>query len=419
MRVVMTTVGTRGDVQPFVALGKGLASRGHRVVLATHVDHEGFVRGHGLDFRPIGGSFQALVESDLGRAWIESGDDLRRYLKTSRAVFEPVLPVWYADGARACEDADVVVTHPFVCGAFNMAEKRGVPLVCASLYPVIANGELRPMAFPGMPDWAWLRRFIWNQASRGLSAMARPYIAAQREALGLPPARTKDELREFLLAGVVLHAYSEQVVPRPREWPDNVLVTGYLPLEAPPDYAPPAGLEAFLAAGEPPIYVGFGSMTGRDPEELTRTTLEGLRRAKQRAVVVTGWGGIAQGVAQGDDVFVAREVPHDWLFPRLRAAVHHGGAGTTAASLRAGLPTLVVAFFGDQTFWGYQVAAAGAGPRPLQRRVLDAQTLGEAIAGVVASEAYAKAARAIGEKLRAEDGVGAAIARIEACAGGG
>jgi sterol 3beta-glucosyltransferase len=323
-------------------------------------------------------------------------------------------PAWYADSGRACEDADVVVTHPVVCGAFNMAEKRGVPLVCASLYPVVASSTLRPMAFPGAPAWGWLRRFLWTQASRGLSAIARPFLVAHREELGLPAMRTKDELREALLARPVLHAYSEHVVPRPEEWPDNVQVTGYLPLETPASYTPPPDLEAFLRAGEPPIYVGFGSMTGRDPEELTRTTLGALRRARQRAVVVTGWGGIAHGLVANEDVYVVREVPHDWLFPRVRAAVHHGGAGTTAASLRAGAPTLVVAFFGDQTFWGHHVAALGAGPLPLQRRALDAVTLGDAIARTVASEAYLLGARSIGQKLRAEDGIGTAVARIEA-----
>ncbi len=419
MHVVMTTVGTRGDVQPYVALGKRLAARGHRVTLATHLDHERFVRDHGLDFRPIGGSFLELLESDLGRAWIESGDDLSRYMKTTRAAFGSVMPIWYADGGRACEDADLIVTHPFVCGAFNMAEKRGLPLVCVPLFPVVATGELRPPTFPRVPAWGWLRRFLWNQTSKGMSEVARPHIAAHREALGLPATRTKDELREALLPRLVLHAYSEHLVPRPKDWPDNVQVTGHLALETTPSYSPPSDLEAFLAAGDPPVYVGFGSMTGRDPEELTRTTLDALRRAKQRAVVVTGWGGIAHGVAQSEDVYVAGEVPHDWLFPRLRAAVHHGGAGTTATSLRAGLPTLVVAFFGDQTFWGHQVGAIGAGPLPLQRRALDARTLGDAIARTVASESYARSARAIGEKLRAEDGAGTAVARIEAYAAAG
>src|SRR6202043_1766613 len=108
------------------------------------------------------GSFLALVQSDLGRAWLESGDSLTRYLKTSRAAFASVLPAWYADSGRACQDADVVVTHPAVCGAFHMAEKRGVPFVCATLYPVIASGELAPLAFPRVPAWGWLRRFLWN-----------------------------------------------------------------------------------------------------------------------------------------------------------------------------------------------------------------------------------------------------------------
>jgi sterol 3beta-glucosyltransferase len=411
MHVVMPTVGTRGDVQPIVALGKGLAARGHRVTVATHADHESFVTEHGLGFRPIGGSFQALVESDLGRAWLESGDSLTRYLKATRAAFESVLPKWYADAGLACEDADVVVAHPFAIGAYHVAEQRNKPLITAALVPVEASGELEPMAFPKVPAWRWMRAWLSNLTGRTMSDLARPFLSGHREALGLPPLPKGNEWARLMRRAPILHLFSESVVPRPKDWPDHTHVTGfcYLPMDA---YAPPPSLEEFLARGEAPLYVGFGSMTGRDPEQLTKLTMEALRRVKQRAVIVTGWGGL-RPTDLGDDVYVARDVPHDWLFPRVRAAVHHGGAGTTSASLRAGKATLIVAFFGDQPFWGHRVRRIGAGPAPLLRRNLSAGSLAAAITKTLANDGYTTAADAIGEKLRAEDGVANAIAHIE------
>ncbi len=180
-------------------------------------------------------------------------------------------------------------------------------------------------------------------------------------------------------------------------------VTGYWFLEHPGGWKPPRELVDFLESGSPPVYVGFGSMNKTDPEELTDIVLRALERTGRRGVLVTGWGGISNS-ALPDTVFAVDEVPHDWLFKRVEAAVHHGGAGTTAASLRAGIPTIVVPFFADQPFWGRRVAELGVGPEPIPRRSLTVGRLTNAIQRATADGDMKSKAAALGQRIRAENG---------------
>jgi UDP:flavonoid glycosyltransferase YjiC (YdhE family) len=189
-------------------------------------------------------------------------------------------------------------------------------------------------------------------------------------------------------------------------------VTGYWFLDRPDDWRPPAALVDFLADGRPPIYVGFGSMAPADAERLTALALDALARADQRAVLLAGWAGLGR-TAASDRVLVVDAVPHDWLFPRVAAVVHHGGAGTTAAGLRAGVPAVVVPFFADQPFWGERVWRLGVGARPIQRKALTTEQLAAAIRHVVADRPTRERAAALGERVRAEDGVWTAVALFE------
>jgi UDP:flavonoid glycosyltransferase YjiC (YdhE family) len=189
-------------------------------------------------------------------------------------------------------------------------------------------------------------------------------------------------------------------------------MTGYWFLDRPQGWQPPAALVDFLQAGPPPVVVGFGSITVRDPEETTVLVLSALRAARQRGLLLTGWGGLSQADLP-DDVFKLEAVPHDWLFPRAAAVVHHGGAGTTAAALRAGVPSIVVPNFMDQPFWAQRVVALGAGPRPIPRNRLNAARLSAALRAAVEDESFRARAAAVGRRLRAEDGVGRAVEAFE------
>jgi sterol 3beta-glucosyltransferase len=210
----------------------------------------------------------------------------------------------------------------------------------------------------------------------------------------------------------VLHGFSAHVVPRPADWPDHAAISGFWHLERQADWQPGAALEDFLAAGEPPVYVGFGSMAGKDPARLTKIVLEALQEAAVRGILASGWGGLA---AQDlpESVFQIDHAPHDWLFPRMSAVVHHGGAGTTAAGLRAGRPAVVCPFMGDQPFWASRVSALGAGPEPIPQKKLTAGGLAAAIRAALRNDKYQENALALGGKIRLEDGVSTAVSMIE------
>jgi UDP:flavonoid glycosyltransferase YjiC (YdhE family) len=209
-----------------------------------------------------------------------------------------------------------------------------------------------------------------------------------------------------------LYGYSPHLVPKPPDWGDNHHVTGFWFFGATPGWAPPPGLEDFLAAGPPPVYVGFGSMHNRDAAAVTALVHEALGRAGQRGVLYTGWGGLRE-VPRSDRVFAVGAVPHDWLFPRVAAAVHHGGAGTVAASLRAGVPSVLVPFMADQPFWARRVFALGAAPPPVPRKRLTAERLTAAIHAAVTDPAIRRNAADLGGKVRAEDGVDRAVEMFE------
>jgi sterol 3beta-glucosyltransferase len=413
MHIVMVTTGTLGDVQPFVALGLGLKRAGYDVTLATHPDYELLVRGHGLPFRPIGVCYREVLESPAGRAWIESGDSLLRYKKAIGDAFLPDAPRFIRDAQEALHDADALVFQPFGLAAYHAAEKRGIPAMCLTPFPFLVSGQVEPLMWPGAPSWRWLRRAINGAFGKAMWSVFGALYKEQRAALGLPPWTGANPIQEHLARIPVLHAFSPSMFPRPGDWDPLAEVTGYCFLNAPESFRPPRALQDFLESGPPPIYVGFGSMTGRDPEQLALLTIDAVTRAKQRAVLASGWSGLGQGAALPDHIFRLESIPHDWLFPRVSAVVHHGGAGTTAAGLRAGKPTLVTAFFADQPFWGRRVAQLGAGPMPLHRRRLDAQTLADGIVRTLSEPRFRQGAERMARQLAREDGVAGAVAAIE------
>ncbi|MFZ6028546.1 MAG: glycosyltransferase [Chloroflexota bacterium] len=234
----------------------------------------------------------------------------------------------------------------------------------------------------------------------------RPINDWRRNVLGLPPAKRETHLNGRPVT--TLYAYSPSVIPRPADWDDTVVVTGYWFLDAPVGWQPDPALVQFIQNGPPPVYVGFGSMFMGGGVHKTAMVTTALKLAGQRGVLATGWGGLTKGT-NADDIFVVDSVPHDWLFPQMTAIVHHGGAGTTAAALRAGKPGVICPFVGDQFFWGRRVAALGAGPAPIPQRKLTAERLAEAIQKAVTDPLIQSRSAALGEKIRAEDGVGQAV----------
>lgn len=236
----------------------------------------------------------------------------------------------------------------------------------------------------------------------------------RREILALPPV-TARQYWSYDSPGSsvpILYGFSPSVVPIPPDWGPNQQVVGYWFLGCGQDFEPEEGLAQFLANGPRPVCIGFGSMVEHDQEQVTRIVVRALRATDGRAILLDGWSQLGSGDLP-DTIYSTQEVPHDWLFPRLAVAVHHDGAGTTAAALRAGIPSVVVPMFGDQFFWARRVEELGAGPAPLPRRRLTAESLAWAVGRALSDREMEERAGQLGGRILQEDGVGAAVRLIE------
>lgn len=409
MRIAVVCNDTRGGVQPYVALARGLREAGHAVTAIAPEDLLPMFDAAGVRGAALEGSVEAVMRASQGVA--EKG--ALAAMRFGAAQMERLLPRWTRATLEACEGTRAEVITGGIGGSLlarGVAERMGVPFVETHLQPLDAPTDAYPgPLFGSVPRWLGA---VGMRASHRLSSLALwtpfrgPVKRARRAVLGL-------DGDEAPLTTPVLYGFSRRVVPVPDEGPRRRHVTGYW-VTADEAWRAPAALQDFLARGDV-VSIGFGSMSSADAKATTALVLDAVRRAGVRAVLLQGWGGIEADGAR-DDVYVADAMPHTWLFPRVAAVVHHGGAGTTGAALRAGVPAVVVPFMMDQVFWGGRVAALGVGPEPVSRRRLTAERLAEALRRAVGDGAMRSRAAALGEALRAEDGVGNAVAVFNAMA---
>ena len=397
--VMLLAAGSTGDVEPFAALAARLAGRGHAVTLAADAGFERLAPGAEVEFAPIRADFQSLLPTPGGG---------RPSLRND--VF-PVMRGMIEDSWTVAKTGrpDVIVAHEKTLAAPHIAEKLAIPHVRALTVPMLT--PTREFPLPAM-----IRRDLGgalNRASyRLVDLLTRPYAGLirnwRRDSLGLasrgrPPAPAR-----------TLYCYSPSLVPTPADWPPTAVATGYWVRENGAGEPADPALESFVGAGTTPIYVGFGSSVGPDPGRLGAAVVEAVREAGVRAVIATGWGGLGD-VEGGDETMVIERAPHRWLFPRVAAVVHHGGAGTTAAGLLAGRPTVVCPFQGDQHFWGAAVHRAGAGPEPLPVKKLRAAKLAAAIRTALDDPGIRDRASGLARRIGREDGPGRASEQVEAC----
>lgn len=403
MRVRLLAIGTRGDVQPYVALGLGLKRAGFEVSLAATEDFRPFVESYGIECVTTG--------LDLRRA-VTDPEGGRRVAKW--AVFRMLL----SETERLFQGAECVVYSPTATlTAPHVAEKFGVPAFPALLQPYLNPTTSFPaVMMPALPLRGkldeWYNLFTYRTFERlTWTFVGRQINRWRKDRLGLPASPTNSFALIRERRTPILYGISPSVLPKPEEWSEHVHLTGYWFLEG-ENHEPPQELNHFLNAGEPPVFVGFGSMASKDPRATAKAILEAVREAGVRAVLASGWGGISASEIP-DEVLLVREAPYEWLFPRVAAVVHHGGAGTTAEGLRAGKPTVVVPTGGDQPFWGRCIAQLGVGPEPVPRRKLTAGRLAAAIRASLDDGTMRERAAVLGERIRAEDGVREAVALID------
>ncbi len=411
VNITIISVGTRGDVQPSVALGIGLQRSGHTVRVATHRIFEELVRSRGLGFAPIAGDPLALVIE-----WCRNHDSTNK--ATGRSFFRELLRVSLpqfeqsvTDALESCRDAEVIISSPIaVTVGFHVAEKLGIPLVRTAYVPKVPTSRYPAFRLPHVLNHAHVNLWTYQILRQAVWLMIRtPTNHARTSCLQLPPLHWTDPFglldrnRQLLLV-----AYSPSVFPPPPDWGDWICQAGYWFLDHASDWEPDQDLVNFIHAGPPPVYVGFGSMPSTDPVQATEIVIRALTQVGQRGVLSTGWHGLARR-QNSDEFFFVDDVPHDWLFPQMAAAVHHGGMGTMAAALRAGIPSITVPTAADQPLWSRRAWNLHVSPRPIPRGTLTVERLAEALRNVVTRPEMRQCAATLGERIRQEDGVGRAV----------
>ena len=420
MRIFLTTVGTRGDVQPFVALGKGLQQAGHHVTICTSERFEGFVRDHGLGYGYMSNDLLDLMDTQAGKQAMEETVGVFGFVKTTIKLLKQAKAInrtLIQDSWKAAQEAnpDLVIYHPKVLSGVHLAEKLQVPVMIGFYLPLLVPTSERPAAvLPNLHLGGWYNRLTYALVHKGFTTYKSVVNQFRKEKLDLPPfPKSSGVLKTASGKPIpVLHAYSPAMIPPPSDWPAHAHTTGFWFLDREEDWQPSEELTAFLEAGSPPVYVGFGSIFGKNPGKTTRIVIDAIQKAGVRAVLATGWGGLEVDQLP-DSIFKIDKAPHDWLFPRMAAVVHHGGAGTTAAGLRAGRPTIICPFFGDQPYWGKMVHMLGVGSKPIPQKKLTVEKLATAIKEVTSSELIRQKAGELGEQIRQEKGVMKAVEIIE------
>jgi UDP:flavonoid glycosyltransferase YjiC (YdhE family) len=402
VKICILTIGTRGDVQPYIALGLGLKAAGHEVTISTLDEFKPLVHQYQLLHDSLRGDFLKAAQATDGK---NAGNLLRLIRQYVEMAKDTLSDEW-----ASARKAEVFIYNPAAIGGYHIAEKLGVPSFAAFPAPLYSPTREFPSPFLPFNNLGPFNKLSHQLFAKMGPAMYRsPINEWRRNVLGLPPAQS-----EVILHGkpiTKLYAYSEAVFPRPADWDESSVVTGYWFLDAPTNWQPDPALVKFLQEVSTPVYVGFGSMFMNGGVHRTEIVLKALKLAGQRSVLATGWGGLTADNAP-EGVFVLDSVPHDWLFPKVAAIIHHGGAGTTGAALRAGKPMVVCPFVGDQPFWGRRMTDLGVSPPPIPQAKLTTERLADAIKLAVTDNNIYEHAASLGETIRAENGVERAVKHI-------
>ncbi|MBY0551406.1 MAG: glycosyltransferase [Candidatus Obscuribacterales bacterium] len=404
MKIAIVCNDTRGGVQPYVALAEGLRERGITVKAVAPGHLASLFSDRSFDVQSLSGSKEDVqeVSNRVAEAGTLGG------VKIVLSELSSRIETWTAEVLAACEGTDAITGG--IGGMFigkSVAEKLNKPFIETHLQPIFApSSSYPPVLLSALP--LWLGTGVLR-ACHALSdfVLSTPFESAmkgaRRKVLGLESRSAQPS------ALPVLYAVSPLVVPLAEETRNLRMSTGYWFLNC-NDWQPPAGLESFLAGGDV-VSVGFGSMTCKDAPELTSIVGAAVRKLGVRAVVLGGSGALTANL-QTDDVYFLDEAPHDWLFSRVSACVHHGGAGTTAAGFRSGRPCLVVPFGMDQPFWGTRVMALGTGPKPIPRKRLTPDNLAQALHLALTDDSMKNAAQRVAQGIGSEDGAAVACREL-------
>jgi sterol 3beta-glucosyltransferase len=411
MKITILTYGSRGDVQPFLPLSLGLMASGHSVILAAPVRFQNLIEGHDITFAPLAGD-----PEELSRRLNNSGYNP---LKLVRELMDHAVDIGaevLRQTEEACKDADLIIhTFTHAVGAHTLAREKNIPDLHIQTFPMFTpTGDYPNVSMPDLGIRALNRlshtlsaQIAWWTSRSGFEQVRRKAGLAKRK-LFWPFDENPPRMRT-----PILNAWSPVILPPSNDWPSRVHTTGYYFFPFDESYQPPAELDSFLKAGKPPVCISFGSMVNKDAERIDGIVRESLKQSNQRGIILSGWGRVKN--TSNNDLLYLESAPHDWLLPHCNMIIHHGGAGTTSAGLRAGIPNIVVPFMADQPFWGRRVHVIGAGPKPILVKKLSVQALTQAIVEAK-SDAIRECAQTIGQEIRGEEGVKHAVMLIESYA---
>jgi UDP:flavonoid glycosyltransferase YjiC (YdhE family) len=406
MNITILTQGSRGDVQPYVALGASLKKTGYHVLMPATEVFRRLITEAELEYVPVHGfDPQEFIRDPEMQAAARRGGQLKILVSLLRKA-GTLLEGMFDEYWRVSNNADVLIASTLVFGIADCAEKRAIPCIPAPIHALYTPTRAFPTPFFA-PFGARENHFANPATYRVIQSvfgiMFRAALNRWRLKMGLP--RVGNYFRYVQdRSPIILYGFSPSVLPIPGDWPPNHHVCGYWFLDEPPGWEAPPALLKFLESGPPPVYVGFGSMDTGDPQRVTRLVVEALEASGQRGVLGTGWNSLG-GESLPATVFPIETIPHSWLFPKMKAVVHHGGMGTTAAGLRAGVPTIITPLGGDQSFWADRVQRLGVGLRSEGYFKVTAERLAADIRYVMTDNAIRQNAATLGAKIHAEDGV--------------
>ncbi|KAJ7571626.1 hypothetical protein O6H91_01G169700 [Diphasiastrum complanatum] len=411
LQIVMLIVGTRGDVQPFIAIGKHLQEYGHRVRLATHANFREFVMSSGLEFYPLGGDPKILAEYMVkNKGFLPSGpSEIATQRKQLKSIINSLLPACIEpdDETGVPFKAQAIIANPPAYGHVHVQEALGLPLHIFFTMPWTPTNEFpHPLARIKNPagfkvSYQVVDSLIWL----GIKSLINDF---RKKKLKLRPVTYLSGAHGSITNQPTGYIWSPHLVPKPKDWGPRTDVVGFCFLNLASDYKPPEDLVNFLRGGKKPIYIGFGSLPVEDPQFMMDTIIKALDKTQQRGIIIKGWGLTGDVRDPPDFVYLLENCPHDWLFPRCAAVVHHGGAGTTAAGLKAACPTTIIPFFGDQPFWGERVHLRGVGPAPIPIEHFSLDKLVHAIEFMLDPQVKQKAVE-LAKCMEGEDGVVGAV----------
>jgi sterol 3beta-glucosyltransferase len=414
MKIAITTVGTRGDLQPYIALGLGLKEAGHEVLIVSSKNEEAFVKNFGLDFFALNVDIQKLMKGDEVQEMSRGNNPLKfivSHLKGSKKLKQLMIDtqteIW-----TACQSAHIIIFHPGMPLGFFIAQEKKRISIMANPFPVIATKDYPAILFYTSPKLGSLfnkithkifEKLFWSLSKSAIVAFWNKTVKTKMNFAVSP-------IQQQIKSGMpIINGYSNLFFQQSKDWKSNIHTTGNWFINNEPNFIPATDLTTFIDNRDQPIYIGFGSMKDIGSFKNTLNIIkEALDITKQRAVVGLGWSTLSYNDSIPDNIFLIESIPHFWLFPKMKMVIHHGGAGTTAAGLRAGKPTIIIPHNADQPAWGQRVFELGVGAKPIKKSNLTAANLASAILYAQQANIIANADK-FGQQLRKENGVENAV----------